>query len=105
MFKAWTYMVACLGLAGVIMSQTFQMLDTQSGLNSQDALRRAEQSLLAICAARGLSAGKMILSDEIAPSQAHDAWQFAFRSSTENVSLLLEVDEQGGVQVVSGQSG
>jgi hypothetical protein len=105
MYKDWLSVAVCSCLAGVIMSHVFQGLDQQAGLNSTEALNRAEQSIGEICAQQGVSAKGMTLVDATAPGQAHAAWRFDFKSSSQNGLLTVEVDDHGRARAASVKQG
>ena len=98
MSKAWISTVvsgACYSLAVLIGFQVFNALDTQKGLDSQQALYQAEQSLSTICRQHGFSAKGLHLIKETAPEQGQTTWHFVFAHPTQNLGVSIQVDEQG----------
>lgn len=105
MYKDWLSIGICSCLAVVIMGQVYQGLDQQGGLNSVEALNRAEQSINKICAQQGVSAKGMTLVDATAPGQSNSAWRFDFRSASRDGLLTIEVDEQGHARALRVRQG
>ncbi len=95
MDKGWVSIGLCNCLTLMTLGHVFQGLDRQSGLNSIEALHRAEQSLRVICEEQGLPAKGMTLQEATAPQDQHSVWRFDFRSPSSEKLLSIEVDEQG----------
>lgn len=83
-----------------VMAYTFQWLDSQHAISSDEALKKAEQSLIAYCTKTGLHPYELQLMDESAPSSKHSPWRFRFQSDR-NHRVLVEVMNGGGARVLS----
>lgn len=101
MYKAWISLGACFGLAWMIMVHVFNALEQQPGLDSQQALYRAEQSLSQICQKHGFSAKGIRLVDETPPASGQTVWRFEFNTADRDKFVAIEVDGQGQVRDAS----
>jgi len=95
MSKAWISTVVCGSLAVFTGLHVFNVLDAQKGLDSQQALYRAEQSLSEICWRHGIPAQGLRLIEEIAPEQGQTTWHFVFKNPSQKSVVSIDVDGQG----------
>ena len=105
MDKGWLSIGLCNLLTLIILGQVVHGLEHQTGLNSIEALHRAEQSLSTLCTEQGLPAKGMTLQEATAPQSQHESWRFDFRSPSTEKLLSIEVDEQGHVFATSARRG
>jgi hypothetical protein len=104
MYKAWVSIGACAGLALLIMCHVFHGLGERVGLDSQQALERAETSLDSICRHHGFSARGMRLISEAAPESGQATWRFDFNTGSLAHPISITVDARGTVREISRRS-